>query len=262
MLPSLELAAATAIDRVRGRYEPGLPPLRVRNIVGPGDFAAIGAEFVGHLRELADLAPTDRVLDVGSGAGRMALPLTEYLEEGGSYDGLEIVGVAVHWCRRHISRLHPNFSFHHADVRNGMYNPRGKSEPELYRFPFDDDSFDVAFLTSVFTHLMPDSLERYVSELRRVLAPGGRVLATFFLLAQDAPPAEAAEFNFVPLGETGVMTTDLEVPEEALAYPEQRIRALVCEHGFTLREPIHFGSWSGRANARSFQDIVVLVAEG
>ena len=41
---------------------------------------------------------------------------------------------------------------------------------------------DVAFLTSVFTHMLPEDVEHYLDELARVLKPGGRTLITWFLL--------------------------------------------------------------------------------
>ena len=40
-------------------------------------------------------------------------------------------------------------------------------------------------LTSVLTHLLEDEAEHYLAETARVLEPGGRALATFFLLDDD-----------------------------------------------------------------------------
>jgi len=51
-----------------------------------------------------------------------------------------------------------------------------------FTFPYEDDSFDLVFGLSLFTHLLPADLERYLHETRRVLRPGGRSLYTFFLL--------------------------------------------------------------------------------
>ena len=47
--------------------------------VGLGDFEKIGLEYKNHFIELAHLQPNHRVLDVGCGIGRMAIPLTNYL---------------------------------------------------------------------------------------------------------------------------------------------------------------------------------------
>lgn len=120
------LALVDAVDCVRGRSVPGIPPRRSRDFVGDGDFRAIGQEFCGYIRELADLRPSDRVLEVGSGIGRIALALTVDLDERGLYAGIEIVKRGVRWCEANITSARPNFRFHPADVANGTYNPRGR----------------------------------------------------------------------------------------------------------------------------------------
>src|SRR5262245_55753272 len=81
-------------DTALGRLDPQAPPRRLR-FVGDGDFAAIGREFAGYLRTYAGLSPDHRVLDVGCGIGRIAVPLLDYLSERGSYDGFDIVPRAI-----------------------------------------------------------------------------------------------------------------------------------------------------------------------
>src|SRR5437868_12657499 len=71
-----------------GKTDPELPPLRLR-FVGVGDFRTVGDE----LKELlirSGLKPSDRALDIGSGVGRVAIPLTRYLDSG-TYDGFDVV---------------------------------------------------------------------------------------------------------------------------------------------------------------------------
>jgi hypothetical protein len=60
---------------------------RVRG--GGGHPDPIGEEFLGFFTALAGLSPDDRVLDVGSGKGLTALPLTRYLSGLGSYEGFD-----------------------------------------------------------------------------------------------------------------------------------------------------------------------------
>ena len=67
-------------DTVRGRRPDLVPPRRL-SFVGAGDFTAIGLEFLRYFQDLGGLRPTDHVLDVGCGIGRMALPLTGYLSK-------------------------------------------------------------------------------------------------------------------------------------------------------------------------------------
>jgi hypothetical protein len=159
-----------------------LPPPEMRLPLEP--FELIGAEFLGHLVELADLQPHESVLDIGSGMGRMAIPLTSYLQPPGRYDGFDVIREQVEWCQENITPRHPIFRFQLVAVRNGSYNPAGGFEAAAFTFPYADASFDVILLASVFTHLLRADLEQYVAEIRRVLRPGGRALMTFFLPAQ------------------------------------------------------------------------------
>src|SRR5437660_12267383 len=111
----------------------------------------------------------------------MARPLTKYLK-GGSYEGIDIVARSVQWCQRTYASRYPNFRFHFADIYNKVYNPDGKHQASEYRLPFETSSFDFVFLTSVFTHMLPQYMEHYLSEVVRVLKPSNRCLITYFLI--------------------------------------------------------------------------------
>ena len=195
---ALQLRAADLADAARGRRDRLTPPRRYLDFVGNSDFQATGEEFLEHFRALADLKPTDRVLDVGCGIGRMARVLSRELRAPGSYDGFDISANAIAWCRRHYERMPVPFTFRHADLRNTLYNPGGRGSPADYRFPYLDRSFDLVIATSVFTHLLEDGAENYLAQAARVLAPGGRLFTTWFLLGADATPpgSDDAAFNF------------------------------------------------------------------
>lgn len=49
-------------------------------------------------------------------------------------------------------------------------------------------SFDFVFLTSVFTHLLPEDMNNYFSEVVRVLTHARRCLITYFLLTFESLP--------------------------------------------------------------------------
>ena len=82
----------------------------------------------------------------------------------------------IAWCQENITPKHPNFRFQVADIRNKEYNSGERFAASEYEFPYEDASFDFVLLTSVFTHLLPNEVENYLSEIQRVLAPGGGVL--------------------------------------------------------------------------------------
>jgi 2-polyprenyl-3-methyl-5-hydroxy-6-metoxy-1,4-benzoquinol methylase len=74
-------------DRLSGRKDQLLPP-KSRILTGSvDDFKRSGEAVAQRLIEHAGLTPTSAVLDVGCGIGRIAIPLTGYLSEGGQYEG-------------------------------------------------------------------------------------------------------------------------------------------------------------------------------
>jgi SAM-dependent methyltransferase len=256
---ALEYLAAAHIDLrlwLTGKADPELPPLRMR-FVGMGDFRGIGEELLNLLVHYGGLRRTDRVLDIGSGIGRVAIPLTRYLEPSARYDGFDVVKRGVDWCRRHITPRHPNFRFHLADVRSSEYRQRG-AEASQFRFPFGDDWFDFAFATSLFTHLVFAETRQYLRESYRVLAPGGRLFATFFLLDDFARSRLASldpRFRF-PFADGVLRLANGENPAAGVAIEATAALDLIREAGFAAHE-IHYGQWCERPGGVTFQDVVV-----
>jgi SAM-dependent methyltransferase len=208
--------------------------------------------------EWGGLKPDDRVLDVGCGSGRVARPLTTHLTSG-RYDGLDIVRDSIDWCRR-AYRPFPNFRFHHADLFNRAYNPSGSASAAEYRFPFDDGSSDFVVLTSVFTHMLPGDARHYLREIARLLAPGGRIFLTAFLL--DEAAREGIERDRTPYAfsseQEGFCSERPDIPESALAYDRTVFAEMVASAGLRVT---HFspGSWRGIDGA-TFQDLLLLRA--
>jgi SAM-dependent methyltransferase len=191
----------------------------------------------------------------------MAIPLTRYLNASGRYEGFDIVASGIKWCREKITPLYPNFHFQLADVYNHMYHQQGKHKASEYRFPFEAASFDFVFLTSVFTHMFPCDMENYLAEIANVLKPGGRCLITYFLWnaeAQANTNSKSTDLKFQFLRE-GYRIADEKEPEYAVALPEQWLRERYSDYGLKIQEPIRYGSWSGRPNPTSYQDIVLAV---
>src|SRR5204862_1184152 len=79
-----------------------------------------GQQWVEYFSEVCGLRPDESVLDVGSGGGRVAIPLSEYLTAG-RYEGFDTSAPDVQWCREHISPRAPNFNFQHVNVFNRTY---------------------------------------------------------------------------------------------------------------------------------------------
>jgi SAM-dependent methyltransferase len=245
------------LERLRGR-DSMIPPKSMIHI-GAGDFIKIGEEFKHHFINLGGLQPDDKVLDIGCGIGRMAIPLTGYLTQEGEYWGFDIVAEWIDWCQNRISPKFSNFHFLHSDVYNQHYNKNGQVLAQDFQFPFNDQSFDFVFLTSVFTHMLPLDLENYLSEIARVLKPGGKCLITFFILNEETEALiragrSALDFRYQL---NGCLTIDEDDPEAAIAYSEAFLKELFTNHGLKIIPPIHYGSWCGREAFLTYQDIIV-----
>lgn len=221
-------------------------------------FINVGKEFFGYFTGMCGLQPTERVLDLGCGCCRMALPLLDYLKPPGCYDGIDIHKADIDWATTHVTNRWPNFRFHHADIHNLAYNPGATLRPEDYRLPFDDNTFDFAFLTSVFTHMLPAGMRNYMAELARVLKVGGRLLNTFFLLNDDAAGhirAGTSGWHF-PFQYSMCAVQSQERPEDGVAFRENDVRKLYDNCGMNITAIVP-GNWCGRPNGLSCLDLVI-----
>jgi SAM-dependent methyltransferase len=246
-------------DSARGIKYDMIPPTRMNFVGTRHDFLEVGKEFLGHFQKVGKLQPQEKVLDIGCGIGRMAIPLTTFLDRG-SYSGFDIIPFGIKWCQERISPRFPSFEFKYADINNSAYNPGGKIAPADYRFPYSDNTFDFSFATSVFTHLVQPSMENYLRELGRVLKPGGRALLTFFLLNDRSKAViDAKKAHYLFTHKIGALWTDNPAsPEWAIAADEPWLNEFLKKAGLELEQPSHFGSWCGTPNALSFQDVIIV----
>jgi len=235
------------------------PPLRLRREVGDlGSFESSGGEFMPYCKLLCGVQPNERILDIGCGCGLMALFFEEYLDSTGQYVGVDIQSPLIRWCQKHISSRSPNFKFVLLDLPNQRYNPGGNPHAD-FRIPEEDHTFDFVLLKSVFTHLLPDDLERCMAEISRLLSEDGRCLASFFLFNEGAAEVKSTRSSLSFEHGDGTYKYQCErVPERAVAYSESYIRRILSQHGLALQEPIRYGTWSGRADGLSFQDLIVV----
>jgi ubiquinone/menaquinone biosynthesis C-methylase UbiE len=223
-------------------------------------FKANGEEFLTIYRNVCGLRPDEKMLDVGCGIGRKTLPLTRYFNDRAVYEGIDITKAGINWCKEKITQMFPNFRFQWIDVYNKHYNPQGEYGPADYKFPFASQSFGFVMLGSVFTHMLPDEVANYLSEVCRVLTTRGRCLITYFLLNEES--SKHIEGGQSTLAFTHMFdryrTVSRDVPELAVSFNEDWIKELYSQTELKITR-IDYGSWCGRSRFLSYQDMILAV---
>ncbi|HSJ16456.1 MAG TPA: methyltransferase domain-containing protein, partial [Solirubrobacterales bacterium] len=136
-----------------------------------GELHPGGATLTRHALELIGLGADDRVLDVASGDGTSALLAAS--EHGCRAVGVEFGGGAVHEARGRAAEL-------------GLEDRVEFVAGDAVALPFADYSFD-AVLSECSLCTFADK-SRAVSEMRRVLRPGGRVALSDVVAEVDSLP--------------------------------------------------------------------------
>jgi SAM-dependent methyltransferase len=147
--------------------ESGLPPphlrYRVHGALDAESYVATGtaiAATVGNILEKSRLPEPSTILDFGCGPGRVVSHLARRHAAWRLF-GCDIDPEAIAWARRNLGDM---ATFEVTDAR-----------PPL---PFPDRFFDAVYTVSVFTHLDERLQLGWLAELRRILKPGGTLLAT------------------------------------------------------------------------------------
>lgn len=237
-----------------------LPIERENRKIGGGNLVNISSEFLSLMVEQGGLKKTDHLLDVGCGLGRMAYALAYYLEPHARYEGFDIMPSLIARAKKFISPYFPNFQFKHVNVWNSFYNPQGTEKSSSFRFPYDDQSFHFVLLTSVFSHMLTADIQHYLSEIYRVLKPGGRSLFSCFLLTEESKKfiqaGKSTQKLVHPFGDHCYVVSP-EYPEASIGYEKSAMLDLVTQGGFKVQN-ICKGSWSGREDYVSYQDIMII----
>ena len=248
----------TVFSMTQNAGSPLPPPALMARVSGSSDpdfFRADGqrtyADFVAAVERHGGLERVRRMLDWGCGCGRVT---AHFLADGNvpEIHGTDIDGEATNWC----AQAFPKGAF--------------QQSPPYPPLPFPEAHFDLIVAYSVFTHLARDVQKDWLAELRRVLAPGGLLLATVHgeFAALFAFPDRATALG--PLGRLGEwLGLRSIIPEEIVdstrdhaldgVAPSDYYRGVYQRKEYTVRE------WSKfldvveycEAGVGNFQDLVV-----
>jgi SAM-dependent methyltransferase len=141
-------------------------------------FATGRTEIDTTLKELGDLL-TARIsaLDFGCGLGRLSQALAVHFD---SVTGVDVAASMIEG----------------AQARNAFPDRVSYVVNTAATLPFDDATFDFAYSILVLQHIPPKAAAGYISELVRVLRPGGVVV--FQELSHRAPTVRNAVLRVVP----------------------------------------------------------------
>jgi SAM-dependent methyltransferase len=217
---------------------PPLPPRRLMvRVAGTSDadwFLRSGRAGFDSIVAHVPLDQIEAVLDFGCGCGRVTRWWSDF---GGTVAGSDVSRPAVDWCRTHL--------------------PFARFETNALAPPlvFEDESFDLVYALSVFTHLTADLQVAWRDELHRVLRPGGLAVITTHGVSY-VPRLGAQERARFEAGELVVRWGDVAGTNLCSAYhPEAYVRDTLA-HGFTF---VELDAEGARGNPT--QDLVLLRKE-
>jgi ubiquinone/menaquinone biosynthesis C-methylase UbiE len=115
--------------------------------------------------ELASLKPGESVLDVGCGTGTLAIAAKRCVGPQGRVSGIDPSPEMIQRARKKARKSGIEIIFENAAAE---------------KLPFPDAAFDCVLSTVMLHHLPEEARRKCLSEIRRVLKPGGRLLAVDF----------------------------------------------------------------------------------
>jgi ubiquinone/menaquinone biosynthesis C-methylase UbiE len=121
--------------------------------------------FRERLVRLARLEPGQSVLDIGCGTGTLAIAAKRRLGSSGTVQGIDASAEMIARARKKAGKAGVDVTF-----TNGV----------VEALPFPDADFDTVLSTLMLHHLPRAARQQCAREMRRVLKPGGRVLAVDF----------------------------------------------------------------------------------
>lgn len=191
-------------------------------------FDAAMAGYHRRLLDAANIAPGDRVLDVGCGNGQTAHDAAR-MARAGSVVGIDLSSRMLTVARRRAAQQRlGNVTFVHGDAQV---------------YPFDTASFDVA-VSRTGTMFFADPAAAFAN-LARALRPGGRLVQlTWQPLADNE---WVSQFRDIGAAGRDLPTPSADAPGPFSLADPQRVARILTAAGFTdvtcrdLRERMYFG---------------------
>ena len=218
-------------------------------IWGEGFLSPGGPQEVAALLDGVEVAGK-RVLDVGCGAGGIELLLAR------DYGARDVVGVDVEAPVLERARS--------LIERHGLGDRVGFEQVAPGPLPFADGSFDIVFTKDAVIHIVDK--EAWCRDVFRLLRPGGMVVASDWMRADENPPSEAMRaymeaeglsFSMSPLARYGAALRDAGFTELVLrdrnAWYCERVRREYED----IRGPLYERLCAAAGTAETDRNVVV-----
>lgn len=143
------------------------PPMILYDVQGNCDLSGFYYSGMEHAREISRIISTERpnsdlkILEWGCGPARVLQHLNVINEDIWELWGSDYNLRTITWCQKNM----PVINF----IHNGL-------EPPIAA---ENESFDVIYCVSVFTHLSEERHYQWINEIFRLLKPGGLFIGTF-----------------------------------------------------------------------------------
>ena len=211
------------------------------------------------------LTPNSVLLDYGCGLGRLAYAASKYLAPEGSYYGYEPNPTALLFLRRAYADR-ANFSFAGRTLRRDedyvaieRHEARdGGDAAGALDLSFVSRPLTVQWSCSVFTHMWVDPIVNVLKTIRPALGSEGISVNTWLCIDDFAAYALRCGVadRALPHRVNGAYTYSETNPLVCTAYDLPTMREIYARAGHNIVD-ILWGSWSGRDNGVTYQDIVV-----
>jgi SAM-dependent methyltransferase len=253
----LEAAARAVLEAP----ESSLPPLPLVQTIGSHNydhFRQNGARFFRDIADRLQIVETSRLLDLGCGCGRMAIPFANFLKQGRLF-GCDVWPEGIAWCREHLT-ADGKASFHLQAAENNYYfNAFDKSRENKFILDWlPDNELDASFAISVFTHLIRNDAQSYLNEIARGTKQGGLAYFTFFLIDKYfwAYRAETGQHTDVKEAENGAYYA-YAGQDFFAGFSMGALHEMFDQAGWDVIS-FDLGSWARKPGALNYQDTFIL----
>ena len=177
-----------------------------------------------------------RILDVGCGQGRLPIGIFRVIGDI-NYIGIDVDLKSINWCKQYIELKHPFFKFKHLNIYNERYNNNGIKIDGGFCFDVVENSVDIIYLYSVFSHTTEDDMIVYLKDFARILDRAGKIFFTTFI-EDDVPNISINPENY-HLKCSG--------PLHIVRYNKDYLFSILAEYGYSILNFTHRTETDGQS---------------